>query len=65
MTVQELWTIVERELKEIKQNFNDFRINDFFHLEQKVDKIALKMYIGIGIAITIQMTILILLKILF
>ena len=65
MTVKELWTIVERELKEIKLLFTDFKKNDFLHLEQKVDNLTQKVYIGIGLLIATQIIIGIVLQILF
>lgn len=65
MTVKELWTVIERELREIKQSFTDFKANDFLHLEQKVDKVEQKVYIGIGLLIATQIVIGIVLKIIF
>ena len=65
MLVKELWTIIERELKDIKQNFIDFKTNDFFHLEGKVDKLTQKVYIGIGLLIATQIVIGILVQVLF
>ena len=39
MTVTELYELV----KEFKKDFKDFKKNDFYHLECKVDKIATKV----------------------
>ena len=65
MTVKELKTFCERELNEIKIAFRDFKKNDFFHLDLKVDKLAKMMYIGIGMLIITNIVIGILVQILF
>lgn len=65
MLVKDLWTVVERELKEIKQAFTDFKQNDFLHLEQKVDNLTQKVYIGIGLLIATQIIIGIVIQVLF
>ncbi len=65
MSVKDLWTVMERALKEIKRTFQDFKANDFLHLEQKVDNIEKKLYIGIGLLIATQVVIGIILHIFF
>jgi hypothetical protein len=55
MTVKELFEYV----KEFKDEFKEFKSNDFTHLEEKVDKISTKVawvvgiVSGLGIAINI------------
>ena len=65
LTVKELCNFVERELNEIKQSFRDFKKNDFYHLDLKVDKLTQKVYIGIGLLIATQIIIGILVQVLF
>jgi hypothetical protein len=65
MTVKDLWVVIERELKEIKQTFAEFKNNDFLHLELKVDKLSQKVYIGIGAVILMQIIIGILVQVIF
>ena len=65
MTVKDLKEIIERKIEELGQMFSDFRKNDFFHLEEKVDRLTRMLYIGIGMLIVTNIIIGIVARILF
>ena len=50
MTVRELYDIV----KEFKEDFGEFKKNDFCHLESKVDRNSWFIGIGIGLFMALQ-----------
>jgi len=60
MTVKEVF----KELKDFKKEFTEFRNNEFFHLQERVDNLSVKIAWIVGIISTISVVINIIIRIL-
>jgi len=54
MTINDLHVIMLRITGELRNDIQNLRANDIFHLEQKVDRLTWFMGIGVGIITATQ-----------
>lgn len=65
MTIKELKEYVVERFKSFEKLFSEFKMNDFAHLDEKVDRLTRMLYIGIGMLIVTNIIIGIVARILF